>query len=260
MLINSDFNVTVLRVVAVNRLYNYATDSQVHNKGRNRWAMALKRAGKTYYTVNGRQILSDSTHPVILPMGCAYSWQCVESGDCILVEFEALEACGDILSFTVPDNGFILRDSQKIQKCLLDPAPGSRMECVRLLYGLLVQLIKTAAREYIPREKQRLLQPAMNCIFEKYYIPDITNEQLARLCGISTVYFRKCFEASYGVSPIRYLHDFRIQKAKDLLSSDYGSISQVAESVGYRSIYHFSKMFKAYTGLNPSEYAKASRR
>ncbi|MBQ2704787.1 MAG: helix-turn-helix transcriptional regulator, partial [Clostridia bacterium] len=45
-----------------------------------------------------------------------------------------------------------------------------------------------------------------------------------------------------------------------ILHSDYESVEQVAFSVGYNSIYHFSKMFKLYTGKSPSEYAKASRK
>ena len=77
---------------------------------------------------------------------------------------------------------------------------------------------------------------------------------------MSTVGFRKNFQATYGVSPIRYLHQYRIQKAKDLLSSDYGSITQVAESTGYSSVYHFSKMFSQYTGMSPTEYVKQSKK
>lgn len=76
---------------------------------------------------------------------------------------------------------------------------------------------------------------------------------------MSTVYFRKCFESAYGVSPIRYLHNFRISKAKAILRSDFDSVEQVATSVGYNSIYHFSKMFRQYTGQSPSEYAKSAR-
>jgi AraC-like DNA-binding protein len=41
-----------------------------------------------------------------------------------------------------------------------------------------------------------------------------------------------------------------------MLKNDYNSVSQIAENVGYNSIYHFSKMFKAYTGISPKEYAK----
>ena len=123
----------------------------------------------------------------------------------------------------------------------------------------MLQLVRSVSKEYVSKGKQQLVQPAVDYISEHYFDPDINNDRLARLCGISTVYFRKCFEALMGVPPIRYLHDFRIQRAKDILSSDYGSISQVAGSVGYRSVYHFSKMFKTYTGLNPTEYAKTSR-
>ena len=76
---------------------------------------------------------------------------------------------------------------------------------------------------------------------------------------MSTVYFRRTFTSVYGISPIKYLHNFRIEKAKAILKSDYDTIEQVALSVGYNSIYHFSKMFKLYTGKSPLEYAKASR-
>lgn len=73
---------------------------------------------------------------------------------------------------------------------------------------------------------------------------------------MSTVYFRKTFASMYGVSPMKYLHNFRIKKAEAILLSDYESIEQVAFSIGYNSIYHFSKMFKNYTGQSPTEYAK----
>ena len=82
---------------------------------------------------------------------------------------------------------------------------------------------------------------------------------MAELCGMSVVYFRKCFESVYGKSPIRYLHDLRMEKAKGLLLSDYDSIGQIAESVGYGSIYHFSKMFRSYVGVSPTEFAKGGK-
>jgi len=134
------------------------------------------------------------------------------------------------------------------------------MEAFSKLYDILRQLFKTSEKEYVSKEKKRLIQPAETYILENYYDPGITNDQLAGLCGISTVYFRKCFEAVHGVSPIRYLNDYRTRRAKDILSSDFESIAQVAESVGYNSVYHFSKMFKTYTGISPTEYAKASRK
>lgn len=247
--------ITVLKVVAANRLRNVPTDTAIHRHRRNRWAIALKLAGKTHYTVDGKTLCTDSLHPVILPKGSSYHWCCTEPGECLFIEFDALQECDRLFSFSLSDNRAFIQDFVRIEKSLQNTTPEARLEGISSLYGLLTRLIKTAEKEYAPRKKQQLLQPAINYIAENYYLPDITNDDLAQLCGISTVYFRQCFEAVYGLSPIRYLHNYRIQKAKDFLSSDYNSISQIAESSGYRSVYHFSKMFKKHTGQSPTEYA-----
>lgn len=260
MLTDPERNITVLKVAAVNRLYNTPAVGLVQQRKRSRWAVALKTTGRTYYTQNGENILSDAMHPVILPKGSTYNWQCVEAGECLLIEFEALGSWEVVTSFGVADSSFIINEFLKIQKLLPVNTPEASMECIHRLYGILLQLLKTASKEYLPREKQQLIKPALDHIAENYYRPEITNDSLAALCGVSTVYFRKSFESLCGVSPIRYLHNYRIQKAKDLLASDYGSISQVAESVGYSSIYHFSKMFKVYTGLSPTQFVKISRK
>ena len=258
MLVNFDYDITVQRVTAANRLYNYASDIAVHQKNRKRWAVVLKNTGATYYTVGGRQVLSDRNHPVILPCGCDYSWKCVAEGECLLIEFDGPKNCKDIFSFEVADSGFMVREFYQLQRLLTSDAPTAALEAKHRVYGLILQLLKTV--DYVPKEKKQLLQPAVQYMLEHYHDQSITNDYLAALCSISTVYFRKSFENAYGVPPIRYLHNYRIQKAKDLLGSDYGTISQVAESTGYSSVYHFSKMFKQHTGQSPSEYVKRVKR
>ena len=57
-----------------------------------------------------------------------------------------------------------------------------------------------------------------------------------------------------GVSPITYVHQLRIEKAKAMLKSDYGTVSNIAESLGYHSVYDFSRDFKKHTGVAPSRF------
>ena len=251
-----NLHITVTKMVATNRLYNTAKDTLVHCRSRNRWAVALKRTGRTVYQSCGEEIVSDSLHPVILPCGSSYSWRCEESGECLLIEFDALSQGENPISFSVADSGFIESAFWDIRKILQEESEAARFAAFGRLYGVLAQLAKSSTKEYTPKGKQTLLQPAIAHINEHYFDPAITNDLLADLCGISTVYFRKSFAQCYGVSPIRYLHDYRVQRAKELLSSDYASISQVAAAVGYGGVYHFSKMFKLYTGMSPTEYAK----
>lgn len=176
-----------------------------------------------------------------------------------MIEFEAVETDRQIIGFELPDISLILHAYHKIERSLSLQKPDCQLQCMHQIYGILLCLARSVKREYISKDKYSILQPAIDYMAENYYDCNIINDQLAQLCGISTVYFRKSFEAAYGISPIKYLHNYRISKAKAMLLSDYGSINQVAESTGYSSIFHFSKMFRQYTGMSPSEFAKVSR-
>ena len=259
MFIHSVLNLTVMKIFSANRLLNSPVGITTHRKNRECWAVALKLSGKTNYIVNGNTVLSDSLHPVILPKGCSYSWKCIEPGECIIIEFDADKTENSFTSFEITDNSTIINAFSKIEKSLNQQKPYYRLESYNQLYGILHVLAKSTTKEYTHPKKSDSLKQAIKYITENYFDGTVTNTFLAGLCGMSVVYFRKTFELVYGISPIRYLHHFRIEKAKAILHSDYESIEQVALSVGYNSIYHFSKMFKAYTGKSPTEYAKSSR-
>ena len=87
----------------------------------------------------------------------------------------------------------------------------------------------------------------------------MTNDQLAALTGLSTVYFRKLFVRVTGVSPMTYARKLRISKAKEMLKSDYGTLSDIAQSLGYSSLYDFSRDFKTHVGVSPSKYSVVYR-
>ena len=99
-----------------------------------------------------------------------------------------------------------------------------------------------------------LLFAIVNFLYNK----NIKNDVLANLCNLSTVYFRKLFTEIMGASPISYVHELRIKKAKEMLRSDYGNIKDIAESLGYLNIYDFSRTFKKYKGVSPREFCRES--
>ena len=67
----------------------------------------------------------------------------------------------------------------------------------------------------------------------------------------------KIFKAETGDTPIRYLINIRLEKAKELLENGWeGSIQEVAMEVGYDDAYHFSKLFKKRYGVSPSKVLK----
>ena len=252
-------DLTITEVISTIRLSNSPVGTKNLRKNREHWGLALKLRGKTYYTSEDNRILSDGNHPVLLPRGSSYSWTCVEPGECIIVEFDALETCDAVLPFAVSDNRPLIRGYARLESLLSRKEPGWEMECRQQMYGLLLCITRGKQRDYVPREQQSRLEPAVRYMMLQYYDRRITNDMLAELCGVSTVYFRKLFDSVYGVPPIRWLNTLRMERACAMLESDYESIGQIAESVGCASIYHFSRAFRAHTGVSPSEYAKREK-
>jgi transcriptional regulator GlxA family with amidase domain len=79
-------------------------------------------------------------------------------------------------------------------------------------------------------------------------------ESLARLAGMSRSRFAHHFSATYGRSPIDYLHGVRLKAAAKLLSRSETSVKSVAAAVGFASRSHFSRAFKREYGLDPTAY------
>ena len=85
------------------------------------------------------------------------------------------------------------------------------------------------------------------------YQSHITIDGIAKNLGIDRRYFSRIFTKYIGVSPQKYLVDYRLEKAKYLLMTGEYSVSEVAVSVGYDDIFAFSKIFKKKYGISPSK-------
>jgi len=83
---------------------------------------------------------------------------------------------------------------------------------------------------------------------------DISLETLASIAHSEKSYFLKRFKNETGMTPMNYLRNLRINKAKKLLLHSDMNITQISAAVGFQSIHHFSRVFKQSVGLSPSEF------
>ena len=81
---------------------------------------------------------------------------------------------------------------------------------------------------------------------------------LAALANLSPAHFAVRFKEQTGCAPRDYLHLLRIHRACQLLRSSTLSVKEVAARLGYQDQFHFSRQFKAFQGVSPSEYREAS--
>ena len=80
----------------------------------------------------------------------------------------------------------------------------------------------------------------------------------AEKSGLSRRRFNDLFKNQYGTTPNNYLANLKISMAKSLLVDNGLSVKGIAELCGFDDIYYFCKVFKAHTGLTPSEFRKKS--
>lgn len=90
------------------------------------------------------------------------------------------------------------------------------------------------------------------------YSQHISLDQIAKNMYLSPVYISKIFKEKTGDSPINYLINVRLEKAKEMLEDGTGSVRSIATLVGYDDVYHFSKLFKKHFGVSPMYYRKKS--
>ncbi len=83
---------------------------------------------------------------------------------------------------------------------------------------------------------------------------NLTLEELARLCHLSTSSFKRKFKETYHTSPMKYLSKKKVEKAAALLKTDSLRISDIAYDVGFDSLSTFNRNFTAIYGKSPSEY------
>src|SRR5690606_35373071 len=81
-----------------------------------------------------------------------------------------------------------------------------------------------------------------------------TIHRLAKQCGYSPDQLTRIFKQHTGLSPQEYILQARIERAKTLLTESALSISQIADTLGYTDVYHFSRQFKQKAGVTPSAY------
>ena len=84
----------------------------------------------------------------------------------------------------------------------------------------------------------------------------ITVEEICHEFFISRSSLQMLFKMYLHSSPKSYLLNSKLEKSKELIRESQHTISEIAYLLGFSSIHYFSRLFKKYFQISPSEYAK----
>ena len=91
---------------------------------------------------------------------------------------------------------------------------------------------------------------------KKYYSEKIDSNNIECEMHMNFDYLNSQFKKYTGDTIFRFLNGYRIEESKCFLKSGQYSNAVIASMTGFQNEFYFSKVFKKYTGITPSEYKK----
>lgn len=143
---------------------------------------------------------------------------------------------------------------EEIRLAFSDTKSNGRENLLRLslaFHRLVHMLRKSAGTRLVRRTALRIKDYIDSHLEEK-----INLDTLAKVFFMSRTQLHRLFKEEYGVPPIKYLTEQRVELSKKLLSNENLKLSEIAETLCFSDAKHFSKTFFKHEGILPSEYRK----
>ena len=126
---------------------------------------------------------------------------------------------------------------------------------VNFLSQILEELIHSFEETKTPndKEEQELFQTMLSYVHSHYQEP-LTVRKIAAYGIINKNRCTDLFRKYTRLSPIKYLNEYRLYMAKNLILNTRKPISEISADVGYNQISHFIEQFRGAYGLSPLKY------
>lgn len=115
-----------------------------------------------------------------------------------------------------------------------------------LIYELESDLVK-------PKNTETRLMPAIEYINSSYK-NRITLIKLASICFLSENYFHSLFKRTFGITPINYILQMRMNEAINLLSNTNMPVKKIALEIGYYDAAYFTRTFSKHFEISPGRF------
>ncbi len=124
--------------------------------------------------------------------------------------------------------------------------------------NIITNLFTEVISQNIPTDSTKNSQYVKQCIdfIANNYQRNINIDELAQQLFVSKYHLIKLFNQSVGVSPYRYLTEYRINQSKYLLLNTDMFVGEIATRVGFNSESHYIKLFNTIVGTTPKQFRK----
>ena len=243
----------------VNTYIASKTQYPMKNRGRSHCGMLYTIEGSEIYHFEDKTIKAIPDSILFIPSGAKYTIELEGERSVVVdVDFEVPEDA-DFKPFIlkITKNNEIKNLFSDIEKAWKRKKPGFNASCKAIFYKIIYMLI--CQESYTLNSQGYMkIKDAVEYLHRHYLEKDFRLSSLSEMSDMSPKYFETLFSHEFKMTPKEYVISMKLSLARELLANEKATVTEVALSLGYSDIYYFSKLFKAKTGISPSEYKKRS--
>jgi AraC-like DNA-binding protein len=258
-------------------LYRFSRPTPVHKAATFGVTLGVVLQGTKRFHMNGAELTVDPAHLLVvtretehlsaatvasperpfLGLGLCFGPERVARALLALAEAGGSPVREAVPAFVMPCDPAMANAIERLLSVVSDPLDRKLLAPLvidEILFRLLRSDAAAAVRAGVghPADARRILE-SMHFIRERH-ADKLTVEALARRVAMSASHFAHRFRAVARVSPMRYLREVRLDRARTMLLTGDARAGEVATHVGFESPAHFTREFKRRYGVPPSRY------
>lgn len=216
------------------------------------YVLSCRISGESTFTQNGKEFTAKQGDVLYIPYGSSYQQSCKRE-KVIYIHLEAFSAApSNIMLLRANDTEHVCSLFLKCYKIFTKKEHDFEYACMSVLYEILSFVGFGSLNSVTTNNTPFNL--AMQYLSTHVFEQDFSVDALCENANISRAYFNKIFKKTYNTTPIKYINDIRISKAKLLLKSGNYSNEEIAFLCGFNDVKYFYVIFKKLTNQTTLKY------
>lgn len=238
--------------------------SMIRSKGREDYQMIYVAKGKGYFTFEQEEVTVEEGRIVIYRPGQMqmYRYDYRDQSQIYWIHFTGNRVEEYLAEYQLGEKSIyqigFTNEIIQLWENIITELQIKRIYYEELTTGLLLQLLAGLSRtRYEEKNNVPATHKAIQEIIAQIHRSEdhtLMIKEYAEKCNMSVCWFISCFKELTGMTPGQYMTHIKMSKAKSLLTDTQLNISEVADLLGFKSAFYFSKTFKKVTGVTPRDW------
>lgn len=223
-----------------------------------RYQLIYKISGEVITNFNEKKVRITPGTAYIIPKSdnAVYSIERTEVGDCIDIFFDTdYKLTDELMCLDFSSDSDMENLFRMIYRLWITKTDGYYCKALSIIYDILYKMI-LKNKKYTPGYKYKKIEKGVLYIRNHLYDNSIDYYVPSKICGISYTYFKKIFIEKFGIPPVKYVNEMRLERSRELLLTNHYSVCEIAKICGFENTYYFSKKFKEKYRHSPTAFKK----